>query len=271
MKNIPKDNETNTINNKSNNYEQVTDTLLKSKGGHSLLECNKELVKSYDLIKSESMGHKSRCSYRGLLNKSNNNVTHEPRSQSLPNSLDIKNQKNGYSPDSSDNQLKLLPENESPPESPSQVYWFKTWPECNKNTDNTTNDEPSTTGQNSPSSSKTCDNISRFEQTNCKQNTFTLNEALQSISLAYSPVTKQLHLVQKDESPNQEPVVEDEPKVKLGHRRTEAGSFSSTVSSLSDPSPSGSLLDADERAPSPDSSTKSKRKGLSSFFNRYYI
>lgn len=267
MKNIPETNENNTISNENNSYkyDQVTDTLLKSKGGHSLLECNKELIKSYDLIKPDSMGHKSRFSYRGVLNK-NNNVTHEPRSQSLPNSLDIKNQKNGIT-SNSDNHLKLLPESETPPESPTNttnVYWFKTWPECNKIIDNPTDEQISKI---SPSSSKTCDTVDRSEQSNCKQNTFTLNEALQSISLAYSPVTKQLHLVQRDD--NSDLMIEEElTKPKLGHHRTEAGSFSSTVSSLSDPSPSGSLLDADERTPSPDSSTKSKRKSLSSLFNR---
>lgn len=256
MKNIPADNENNLS--YTNNYDQVTDNLLKSKGGHSLLECNKVLVKSYDVIDSEPMGHKSRCSHRTLLK---NNVSHESRSQSLPNSLESKNKTNGYTSDSCDTQLKLLPESETPPESPTQEFWFKTWPERNKNIEND-ND----TSVTSSSSSKVCDNTVRSEQ-NGKQNTFTLNEALQSISLAYSPVTKQLHYVEKNES---EPVVEDvvESKVKLGHRRTEAGSFSSTVSSLSDPSPSGSLLDADERTSSPDSTTKPKKKGLSSFFNR---
>lgn len=246
MKNIPELNENNTRNSKVTNYEQVTDSLLNSKGGHSL-ECNK-LIDSNDVINGDSMGHKSRCSHRGLLKNQ------ESRSQSLPNSLDVKNKSNGYVSDS-ETRLKLLPENDSPPDSPTTDLWFKTWPECNKNVD---------ADDNICSNSSKCD--SRSEQRS-KQNTFTLNEALQSISLAYSPVTKQLHYVEK----NEEIKTPEETKPKLGHRRTEAGSFSSTVSSLSDPSSSGSLLDADERTPSPDGDMKYKRKGLSSFFNRYVL
>lgn len=247
MKNIPENNE-NNASDSFNKYDQVTDSLLKSKGGHSLLECRED---GYDVIESESMGHKSRGNNRAFIK---NHVTHESRSQSLPNSLDVKNKVNGYASDSCDTHLKLLPESESPPDSPTSDLWFKTWPERNKNIDSE---------ESASEPTKDCDSV-RSEQSS-KPNTFTFNEALQSISLAYSPVTKQLHYVQKTYN---ELTVEDDSRPKLGHRRNEAGSFSSTVSSLSDPSPSGSLLDADERIPSPDCSTKSKRKGLSSFFNR---
>lgn len=252
MKDISEVNENNKINEKFEEKNQVTDTLLKSKGGHSLDNKN-NIIESNDLINGDSMGHKSRCSQRNLLK------TQESRSQSLPNSLDIKNQTNGYISDS-ETTLKLLPENETtPPESPTSDLWFKTWPERNKNIE--------TEETLSNNTSKINDN--RSEQ-KCKQNTFTLNEALQSISLAYSPVTKQLHYLEnKNVEKNVELPTEESVKPKLGHRRTEAGSFSSTVSSLSDPSPSGSLLDADERTSSPDSDLKTKRKGFSSFFNRY--
>lgn len=253
MKNIPENNENNTINDSYNNkYEQVTDTLLKSKGGHK--EFNNDLENSNELNETISMGHKSRCSHRNYLKK---HVGQESRSQSLPNSLDVK-KTNGYTSDSCDTQLKLLPENESPPESPTSDLWFKTWPERNKNIEPEEISSSKNVG-----STKNCDNN---RSDNCKQNTFTFNEALQSISLAYSPVTKQLHYVQKND--NEITTVEEDIKSKLGHRRNEAGSFSSTVSSLSDPSPSGSLLDADERIPSPESGAKYKKKGLSSFFNR---
>lgn len=245
MKDLSEANRNIAVNTKLNNNDQVSDSLLNSKGGHRL-DCNK-VIDSNDLINGDSMGHKSRCNKRKLLKNQ------EIRSHSLPNTLDIKNQTNGYVSDS-ETRLKLLPEGDSPPESPTSDLWFKTWPERNKNVD---------IDDSVCSNSSKCD--SRSEQKS-KQNTFTLNEALQSISLAYSPVTKQLHYVEKCK--NDEIKTCDDSKPKLGHRRTEAGSFSSTVSSLSDPSPSGSLLDADERTYSPETDIKSKRKGFSSFFNR---
>lgn len=265
MKDISEVNENITTNDKFIDKNRVTDHLLNSKGGHSLENKNNKLIdQSNELINGiDSMGHKSRCSQRNLLK------TQESRSQSLPNSLDIKNQTNGYISDS-ETRLKLLPETdsslESPVESPTTDLWFKTWPERNKNIDS------EDTVSNNTSK---CDLHSEQKCTNNKvQNTFTFNEALQSISLAYSPVTKQLHYLDKKndldnvESQSLPPEDVSATKPKLGHRRTEAGSFSSTVSSLSDPSPSGSLLDADERTSSPESDLKSKRKGFSSFFNR---
>lgn len=244
MKNISEINENGTAKGKFGNYDQVTDSLLNSKGGQSL-DCDK-VIDSNDLINGDSMGHKSRCSHRNLLK------IQESRSQSLPNSLDIKNQINSYISDS-ETHLKLLPEGDSPPESPTSDLWFKTWPERNKNVE---------TDDSLCSNSSKCDN--RSEQKNI-QTTFTLNEALQCISLAYSPVTKQLHYLEKNEKVK----IPEENQIKIGHRRTDAGSFSSTVSSLSDPSPSGSLLDTDDRTSLPESEFKSKRKSLSSFFNRY--
>lgn len=258
MKTIDSDNDTNTsLNSCSNGVEEVTDLLIDSKRGHSLIRCNPDLVQSYDVLKGTSMGLKDHYYQRVLLK---NNVTQDSRSQSLPNSLDENEKTSGNVdiPDSCD--TKLLADHDSPPNSPNSDVWFKTWPEkrCDKlKTDST----PEST------SPKKClkTNISNGSSPNAK---LTLNDALQNISLAYSPVTKQLHLVEKQNIHCLEENISELKK--LGHRRNEPGSFSSTISSLSDPSPSGSLLDPEDRS-SPiceQFSIKSKRKGISNFFNR---
>lgn len=280
MKNTSADNENNAV---VDSFNDFGDTLIQSKRGQSLSKCSNNLLDRCDSLKtlasnSSLMGHKGRF-YQRVLSK--NNVSYESRSQSLPNSLDNKNKSNGNVSDTCDTQTKLLPENESPPQSPTQELWFNTWPERSEKTKCIDVEESNTHGLicKSPSPSKVCDNLTingSEQQTNTSvNNILTLNEALQSISLAYSPLTKQLHYIQsiKEDVPSETRVcTESETKpTKLGHRRTEAGSFSSTVSSLSDPSPSGSLLDAEERTPSPnhENGAKPKRKGLASFFSRF--
>lgn len=65
----------------------------------------------------------------------------------------------------------------------NDLSWFRTWPErCDKQK-NDTNIE-----NNAPKTNNT--------HTQIIQQQFTLNEALQNISLAYSPITKQLHLIE---------------------------------------------------------------------------
>lgn len=291
----------NTGANNENNANAIVETyhfngtLTQPKGGQSLLECSHNspqskcdiLTKNAETVSSQ-MGHKGRFYYRVL---SKANVTQESRSQSLPNSLDNKNKlTNGNVSENvscDTTQIKLLPENESPPQSPIQELWFNTWPERNEKTKSididvnvdVVDDVGTHERINPPSPSKVCDNNEHFrsEQTNKSvNNILTLNEALNSISLAYSPVTKQLHYIQKvheDSAPDNLSIETETSKPKLGHRRTEAGSFSSTVSSLSDPSPSGSLLDAEDRTPSPcaENGAKSKKKGLTGFFSRFVI
>ncbi|CAH2006064.1 unnamed protein product [Acanthoscelides obtectus] len=154
--------------------------------------------------------------------------------------------------------------------------WFKTWPErCDKIKTNETS--PTKT-----SPSKTTKHCCPHQPENGSptRTKFTLNEALQNISLAYSPITKQLHLVEKTDSVKEE----FEPRLsspddscsikKSGHKRTEAGSFSSTVSTLSaisEPSTSGSLLDSDDRSVSSfdTSGTKPRKKSLTNFFSKH--
>nr|CAI5840704.1 unnamed protein product [Callosobruchus analis] len=155
--------------------------------------------------------------------------------------------------------------------------WFKTWPErCDKIK---TNDGSPT--KTSPSkSAKSC--MQRQSANDSPARTkFTLNEALQNISLAYSPVTKQLHLIEKTDCVKQElestlssPDNSSCSIKKCGHKRTEAGSFSSTVSTLSaisEPSTSGSLLSSDDRSISSFdiSTTKTRKRSLTNFFSKH--
>lgn len=281
MKTIDSDNENNLNSNTCIDTEEITDLLIgNSKGGHNLITCNPDLVESYNVLKSSPMGHKGRF-YQRVLSRNNGQ---ESRSQSMPNSLD--NHVCGSNldvTDSCDIKSKLLSEHDSPPHSPSHELWFNTWPErCEKiKSDNGTTNNHS----NTQIASNTCDKVVDIGNVN---NKITFSEALQNISLAYSPITKQLHLLPQSEDVNNkincnnkseinsDPeksntcCVEEYDCKKSGHRRTDAGSFSSTISSLSDPSPSGSLLDADERSStvSEDADYRFTRKGFSNFFSR---
>lgn len=273
MKTFDRDNENNGIDSYSAPKE-ITDLLIDNSRSPSALLCNPELIKSYNVLKSTPMGHKGYF-YQRVLPK--NNVTQDFRSQSLPSCVDDKNNCNDDAASYCDTQSKLLPQHDSPPVSPSTDLWFKTWPERydkvkNDSNSNDTSINNSNKLTNTHFASTTCDiNLGN----GITKNKVTLQEALQNISLAYSPVTKQLHLVEEvaenkeeDESKSTEQKAEVK---KLGHRRTEAGSFSSTVSSLSETSPSGSLLDADERSlyNYEDTGAKPKKKSLSNFFSRY--
>lgn len=241
-------------------YNSSKDLLIDSKSDTEELKCNPQLIKSFNVLKSTPMGHKEHF-YQRVLSK--NGTTQDLRSQSLPNSLDDKNENSTSS--NCDVQTKLLPQNNSPPVSPTHEFWFKTWPErCDKVKSDLSADN---TLSNSLSSSTADQNL----KNGISRKKVTLNEALQNISLAYSPVTKQLHLVEQiSHVKKEEKALEEQSVKKCGHRRTEAGSFSSTVSSLSDPSPSGSLLDAEERSLQSfdGDGGSSKRKGLGSFFTR---
>ncbi|CAF4864801.1 unnamed protein product [Pieris macdunnoughi] len=137
----------------------------------------------------------------------------------------------------------------------------------------------------------------------CPKNGIRLNEALDNIQLAYNPITKQLHFV----SPRVEKPIADEDVDKLskkssfsdegnfsistceksdtsdspkstlqwggsvsGHKRgKDGGSFSSTISSLSECSLGSSGSKEDELPDLTNSEhAKLKKKGLSGFFSR---
>lgn len=167
--------------------------------------------------------------------------------------------------------------------------WFKTWPErCDKqrSTESSPNNSTVTTpikNKNTLSKSN-CDHVE-----NNINNKVSLNEALKNISLAYSPVTKQLHVIEKpdvssknignselndlkkiDNVISESVIPSDTPSKKIGHRRTEAGSFSSTISTISEPSSNGSLLSTDDRSLSSFeiSNDKTRKKSLTNFFSK---
>lgn len=164
--------------------------------------------------------------------------------------------------------------------------WFKTWPErCDKQRSTDTNpvNSPVTTPINhkNTQSKLHCDNFGENSI-----NRITLNEALKNISLAYSPVTKQLHLIEKTNNSfkdisnfeninlkclaNSNEVIVCNGNKKTGHRRSEAGSFSSTISTISEVSSNDSLLSNDDRSLSSFKipSTKIKKKSLTYFLSK---
>lgn len=280
------------------NSEKCT-KLLNDKRGHKSPNINRPLIKNINSLKGFPSGFKG----HGFNDAASSN-NHDTRSQSLPDCLDEDANKlrdNLHFIDNCDVNSKLLIHN-SPPQSPTNDMWFKTWPErCDKIKINELSpDSPTKTivpnvGKNTQKGHNNCD-----VGTNNVKNKLTLNEALQNISLAYSPVTKQLHLVEKPlnvstEKPdvesgdvtsncNKEDLelntvacnVEPNCSRKFGHRRTEAGSFSSTVSTIStlsgisDPSPSGSLLGSEDRSLHNFDITggKTRKKSITNFFTR---
>ncbi|XP_022915918.2 TBC1 domain family member 14-like [Onthophagus taurus] len=285
MKTIDSDNDYNNFNSYNNKVEETTDLLING-NGDTLLRCNADLAKSFNVLKSTPpMGHKGRF-YQRVLLKSNNsaNVTEDSRSKSLPNSLEKNKSLNGSDIETvecCDIESKLLPttDGDSPPVSPVfQDLWFKTWPERYDKLK--TNDTDPVHSEGSSSNGylyATCSSTQKspvVRKNDVKK--VTLNEALENISLAYSPITKQLHFVKKDivetskveESDDIINKIEDNTlcpeNVRPHHSR------SSTISSLSDFSPSGSLLDPDERTtPTKDlSESKSCKKKKGTFFNK---
>ncbi|CAH1115381.1 unnamed protein product [Psylliodes chrysocephalus] len=170
-------------------------------------------------------------------------------------------------------------QNEDNSPSPKSESWFKsfrTWPERYeklKNVDTQSSTSKSPTKNTNTQELSNCDQV---DNSNIK-NKLSFNEALQNISLAYSPITKQLHLVDttKTDTKNYKDFSNNEGYVKKsGHRRTEAGSFSSTISSLSaisDQSTSGSLIGSEERSLSSldISNFKPRRKSLTNFFSKH--
>lgn len=257
--------------------------LIQSRPSRNLIRCEGDLTHTYDVLKSTPIEHKGKFYQKVLLKR---NVTQDLRSISLPHSLEEKNKCNGNVDinDSCDTNSKLLNDHDSPPESPVSDNWFRTWPErYEKIRTDSSPDHSMTNGK--PLNGKGAEydsNTPRLSNKRDKNNTshdivtlngnvpkLTLNEALQNISLAYSPITKQLHLLESKSEPVETPEENNSSCKKTGHHRTDAGSFSSTISSLSEPSPSGSLLENDDASSvSDDLNLKSKKKGLSSFFTR---
>lgn len=261
--------------------DNSADLLRNLKDNIYSLVCKKESNKHKNGFNLSLMGQKERSNDRF----SSTNYS-EIRCQSLPDcveKIDILTCSDGMEGDKNncDDTLQTSPVSDS---------WFKTWPErCDKqrSTEASPNHSPITTPtKNQNTHSKfNCDNLEK----NTK-NKVTLNEALKNISLAYSPVTKQLHLIEQPEVANKDTdyldcTVEQLKSAqdnsnertnsndcfkKLGHRRTEAGSFSSTISTISEPSSNGSLLSTDDRSLSSFEipSSKTRKKSLTHFFSK---
>ncbi|KAJ8911434.1 hypothetical protein NQ315_005967, partial [Exocentrus adspersus] len=241
-------------------------------------------------IKQPLIKNASKCKGHGFGCKGQQLDNQDARSQSLPDCLDENGSKVNFLDFRED--TAYCDTDNTPPNSPTNDVWFKTWPErCDKlkssdsNANTCVKDVP-----NSCTNTPVKPNNSDLGA-NKINNKVTLHEALQSISLAYSPVTKQLHLVEQsvDIIANDRPNFDtdrnsysgnDLDKLssakKIGHRRNEAGSFSSTISTVStlsgitDSSPSGSLLDSDERSSRSFDITdeKSGKKSIANFFTK---
>ncbi|CAG9829174.1 unnamed protein product [Diabrotica balteata] len=206
-----------------------------------------------------------------------NNLSLDCRSQSLPDCSNNDSQLN-VSLDDCDCSRPQYEDNSPSPKSDSWFKTFRTWPERYEKLKNVeTSPNSSATKSENTHESSHCDLI---DNSNLK-NKLSFNEALQNISLAYSPITKQLHLVDNPKicetdcnNDKHFSNTEDSTAKKLGHRRTEAGSFSSTISSwsaISDPSTSGSLIGSEDRSVSSFDITnyKPRRKSLTSFFSKH--
>lgn len=262
-------------------YEDSGDKLQIGDG--DLLKCNPYLRLSYDVLKKTPERIKEQFYQRILDRKNNVTKDYEHKCLSLPNNLDEDNNieldrriiidtciplDTCISLDTnigSDSRSKLeetttdncdTNKNSSINSqlSTTNDAWFKTWPE--KRYDKQRND-------NSNEASKTKSKMINNDATSINKLSF--NDAIQNISLAYSPLTKQLHLIENNAIRKDE-----ESHVVKGHKRNEQGSFSSTISSLSDPSSSGSLLDTEDQQQqlSLPNCDKSKKKVIASFFNK---
>ncbi|CAG9861897.1 unnamed protein product [Phyllotreta striolata] len=171
---------------------------------------------------------------------------------------------------------RQLEDNSPSPKSESWFKSFRTWPERYEKLKNLDNQSCSSKSPSKCANTQEISNCDRGDNLYIK-NTLSFNEALQNISLAYSPITKQLHLVEAtktDTNEDKDCTNNEEPVKKLGHRRTEAGSFSSTISSvsaISDQSTSGSLIGSEERSLSSldISHVKSRRRSLTNFLSKH--
>ncbi|XP_066154904.1 TBC1 domain family member 12-like [Euwallacea fornicatus] len=221
---------------------------LKAKPPHSL-----------QLLSSFKLNFKRKNGYKTVLSKSNEDISAQGAIFQGP--IFINQEVLGHSPAGS----------------PTSDTWFNTWPErCEK------------------VKSADCSPEKGLNSNTHNGNKLTLNEALKNISLAYSPVTRKLHFVEdlsnvkNGESQNNDKDINFSdnnicgavngnkesgfsPK-HLGHRRIQEGSFSSTISTLSEPSTSGSLIGSEDRSLSnfgdDGCEEKTRRTSFSQFFTK---
>lgn len=255
---------------------QFSETQLQGVNeSENLIICDSQLATSFQEVKI-----KTRMKPGHYLQKV---FLHKLKSQSVP---VLDNENDGNSDNNEESTSPSVEElNEGSKEGNNN--WFKTWPDCTLRN-----------GIVSPSEDKV--QVDVDEKTNacvcdghccgkCNKNPNTpvpLDNALHSLPLAYSPVTKQIHLICHSDLKSEKSESKCNGVPLLNRVGTEVSSFSSTVSSLSDTSPStngdstfGSLFDNGDNCSlisigncsslSEDSDgSKPKRKGISAFFSR---
>lgn len=276
----------------------------------NLIICDSQLASSFQEVKIS----KTRLKPGHYLQKV---FLHKLKSQSVP-SLDKSKISNGVSDNSepvkdiNNGKLSSSPEkeksNDESVDREANDSWYRTWPDCGIDKvrngivldNNASKDNILTDGESDEVTVKcrsvvtsrntiVCDSVVK------KNGAIPIDNLLENLPIAYSPITKQIHLISSvDNCDNvkRTPVDKlDEIKCSdsfqtLPRINTEVSSFSSTVSSLSDVSPStngdsavGSLFDNGDNCSllsigncsivSDDSGgSKPKRKGISSFFSR---
>ncbi|XP_018322531.1 TBC1 domain family member 14 [Agrilus planipennis] len=256
-----------------NPYQESNDYsyTLEETNSDNIIQCNPDLIKSYDILKSTPVKHKGRF-YQQILSKAGN-----IRSQSMPNFVEQQKQCDMDVADICDIKAKLLYDSASPPESPNKESWFNSWPEKVSGyriTAVRAGDVKNLVKSNSSLYVSLLPSNNQNED--CKNNThgkISLNDALQNISLAYSPVTRQLHLIESNDKMEQKEnnnvssaSLENSDKC---YQRTSNESFFNSSNSSGPPSPSssGSLLE-DKNLVEDETSIKLKKKALSNIFKR---
>lgn len=252
---------------------QCSETQLQGVNeSENLIICDSQLASSFQEVKIKSRRKPGHYLQKVFL--------HKLKSQSVP-ILDNENDSN-----SDNNEESTSPPVEELKEIPKEGNdnWFKTWPDCTLRNGLVESNDNKIQVDNSKKTIGCTVSCSD----NCHTNPNTpvpLDNALHSLPLAYSPVTKQIHLICQNDLKS----VKSDSKCNgvslLNRVGTEVSSFSSTVSSLSDISPSTNgdstlgIFDNGDNCSlisigncsslSEDSNgTKPKRKGISAFFSR---
>jgi len=215
----------------------------------NLIICDSQLASSFQEVKVS----KARLNPGHYLQKV---FLHKLRSRSVP-SLEKQKKAEGGSPHDKDNDettpLEVCEcEDEVDEDLKESNNWYKTWPECGLEKCPRPPPSPKKlTPQGSlEEEKKDCD-----IQSNFKPNTpVPLGNVLRSLPLAYSPITKQIHLIK---SGTDVPINGNQAETPWESRRQgegcekvsnrvvlEASSYSSTVSSLSDHSPTSTNGDS---------------------------
>lgn len=292
---------------------------------NNILTCSSQLVKSFNILKNPLNGASSRNPYykkvlfgeKSQMNHCNGTQHSKEfdsvsvaRKGSLDDIKDDKQHLNNYKtwPERFDKTKESICDTKSQQESVNIHINNGFDLEASESKDDTCQNDktPVNIPKNKNNNTRGCLDMSN--NGGCAQGTMRLNQALDNISLAYNPITKQLHFVtpknatkpclvsQSSECDSKKGSFSDEGNYSLsngdksdslssesprstlirsGHQRgADGGSFSSTVSSLSECSLSGSCVSdpcvnqESQEFNSKSDCVKVKKKGLSGFFSR---